>query len=417
MEANWHGIIGNRAKDPRTERVAELRQSIGRLVDTFNQNAKNAAQGDSFFASSQKFSALMQNNFLFAFLAAAPGITSVTTNHFGSPFALPEEFVTVYRLHPLVPDVLEKRSLKNGKVATATESGFEPVFTEKTVQAFSDKELTKESLGDWWLSFGSQRTGTLQLNNYPRFMNALRFQQNLPEQQLIDLAALEIARDRERGVPKLNEFRANIGLTPLKSFDDFIDMELAYRVFKACKDSSITKYSDFKDQLGTSAVQEIMRSDKASCVDPKLKADKDGLAVQLNERDKLQKVYGDVNEVDTLVGYFAENTRPHGYALAETQFQVFILNASRRLFSDRFFSSDFDEKHYTKFGMEQLRTRGMRDVLSDNFTEGGLNSLLKDAKTGKFKIANAFDPWTRTRKGFALDWSYDPVNLHGGTFE
>src|SRR3989449_9570528 len=30
-------------------------------------------------------------------------------NHFGSPFNFPEEFVTVYRLHPLVPDLLEYR--------------------------------------------------------------------------------------------------------------------------------------------------------------------------------------------------------------------------------------------------------------------------------------------------------------------
>src|SRR2546422_2029111 len=29
-------------------------------------------------------------------------------NHFGSPFNFPEEFVTVYRLHPLVPDLLER---------------------------------------------------------------------------------------------------------------------------------------------------------------------------------------------------------------------------------------------------------------------------------------------------------------------
>ena len=30
-------------------------------------------------------------------------------NHFGSPFNFPEEFITVYRLHPLVPDLLDFR--------------------------------------------------------------------------------------------------------------------------------------------------------------------------------------------------------------------------------------------------------------------------------------------------------------------
>ena len=32
-------------------------------------------------------------------------------NHFGSPFNFPEEFVTVYRLHPLVPDLIEYRDM------------------------------------------------------------------------------------------------------------------------------------------------------------------------------------------------------------------------------------------------------------------------------------------------------------------
>jgi hypothetical protein len=34
------------------------------------------------------------------------------TNHFGSPFNFPEEFVSVYRLHPLLPDMIEYRDLK-----------------------------------------------------------------------------------------------------------------------------------------------------------------------------------------------------------------------------------------------------------------------------------------------------------------
>ena len=33
-------------------------------------------------------------------------------NHFGSPFNFPEEFITVYRLHALVPDLIEYRDLQ-----------------------------------------------------------------------------------------------------------------------------------------------------------------------------------------------------------------------------------------------------------------------------------------------------------------
>ena len=35
------------------------------------------------------------------------------TNHFGSPFNFPEEFMSVYRLHPLIPDMVEFRQLAN----------------------------------------------------------------------------------------------------------------------------------------------------------------------------------------------------------------------------------------------------------------------------------------------------------------
>jgi len=34
-------------------------------------------------------------------------------NHFGSPFNFPEEFITVYRLHSLVPDLIEYRELSD----------------------------------------------------------------------------------------------------------------------------------------------------------------------------------------------------------------------------------------------------------------------------------------------------------------
>jgi hypothetical protein len=417
MEANWHGLVGNRASNPASPRVAQLRESLGRAINRFNSlPAKAGDDSDKPFKENlqeMNDENPLQRNFLFALLASIPGATALNSNHFGSPFSLPEEFTTVYRLHPLIPDVLEKRELKEGVIVSNSESSYEPVLTESTALELNERKLNRKNIGDWWLSFGTQRTGTLQLNNYPRFMKNLKLRQNRPGQQQIDLAALEIARDRERGVPKLNEFRANIGLTPLRDFNDFIDMELAYRVFKSCLKQSIKQYSDFKDYLGTVEATRVMEG----CNKPELAADKAALKLQLSERDKLESLYDNVNKVDTLVGFLAENTRPHGYALAETQFQIFILNASRRLFSDRFLSTDYNAETYTQFGIEQLRKRGMRDVLADNFTEDGLDELLRDKNTKKFKIANAFDPWTRTRKNFDLDWSYKPETLHGGFFE
>ena len=37
------------------------------------------------------------------------------TNHFGSPFNFPEEFVSVYRLHPLIPDLIDYRVVRRSQ--------------------------------------------------------------------------------------------------------------------------------------------------------------------------------------------------------------------------------------------------------------------------------------------------------------
>ena len=43
------------------------------------------------------------------------GIRSISASHDGAPFQLTEEFVSVYRLHPLIPDELTLRSLETGE--------------------------------------------------------------------------------------------------------------------------------------------------------------------------------------------------------------------------------------------------------------------------------------------------------------
>ena len=65
-----------------------------------------------------------------------------------------------------------------------------------------------------------------------------------------------------------------------------------------------------------------------------------------------------IEDVDTVVGLLAEYTRPHGFAISETQFVVFILNASRRLYSDRFFTSSFRPEFYTKLGVDWVNHNG-----------------------------------------------------------
>ena len=69
--------------------------------------------------------------------------------------------------------------------------------------------------------------GHLVSHNYP---NAYRNfaptddkGRNLPESENIDLAALDLYRDRERGILKFNEFRRQLYLKPYKTWMELTD--------------------------------------------------------------------------------------------------------------------------------------------------------------------------------------------------
>ena len=66
---------------------------------------------------------------------------------------------------------------------------------------------------------------------------------------------------------------------------------------------------------------------------------------------RLREVYRSIDEVDTMVGLFAE-TPPAGFGFSDTAFRIFILMASRRLQSDRFLTVDFRPEVYSPFGMD-----------------------------------------------------------------
>ena len=61
-----------------------------------------------------------------------PGHVNGGVNHFGSPFNFPEEFTTVYRLHPLVPDLLEYRDWSSRRYLQAMVSGRRPAMSCET---------------------------------------------------------------------------------------------------------------------------------------------------------------------------------------------------------------------------------------------------------------------------------------------
>ena len=72
-------------------------------------------------------------------------------------------------------------------------------------------------------------------------------------------------------------------------------------------------------------------------------------------RKQIKQVYdNDLESVDLMTGLYAEPL-PAGFGFSETAFRVFVLMASRRLKSDRFFTDDYRAEIYTEFGLEYSR--------------------------------------------------------------
>jgi hypothetical protein len=127
-----------------------------------------------------------------------------------------------------------------------------------------------------------------------------------------------------------------------------------------------------------------------------------------------------IEDLDTIVGWLAEPVRPHGFAISETQFQVFILNASRRLFSDRFFTSSFTKEFYSKVGVEWVMNNGPEDqcvqrtwLLFHKVDPSPLKCVLRrtlpELEPELAHVVNAFDPWARDR-GDYYDLQWNPRN-------
>jgi hypothetical protein len=228
------------------------------------------------------------------------GIPGSPTNHHGVPYSLTEEFVAVYRMHPLIPDDLTFRSLENDALLRQA--------TLEDVGALRVRELLGEySMPDLLYSFGRMHPGAITLHNYPRMLQHF----NRPDGTLIDLAAIDILRSRERGVPRYNEFRRLFHLKPAASFDE--------------------------------------------------------LTANPQWARELEEVYeGDIERVDLTIGMYAEPL-PRGFGFSDTAFRVFILMASRRLKSDRFLTVDYRPEVYTQTGIDWVERNSMRSVLLRHF--------------------------------------------------
>ena len=82
-------------------------------------------------------------------------------------------------------------------------------------------------------------------------------------------------------------------------------------------------------------------------------------------------------------------------------FQIFILNATRRLQADRFFTDSYNEETYTREGLNWIDAASFKNVLLRNFPEL--------AATGLANVRNAFEPWDNDRK---LDPTRHPLRAY-----
>ncbi|MFO0775812.1 MAG: peroxidase family protein [Nitrospiraceae bacterium] len=227
------------------------------------------------------------------------GIPGSPTDHHGVPYALTEEFVAVYRLHPLIPDDYRFLFLDDPHKSVYK------TFPE--IQGSSTRALIDEiGIENVWYSFGVAHPGAITLGNFPRFLQRFkRIKQLDGQDEFLDLAALDVFRDRERAVPRYNAFRRMLRLTPIGSF------------------------AELNAEWGKT----------------------------------LEELYdGDVERLDLMVGLFAE-TPPKGFAISETAFRIFTVMAPRRVKSDRFLTDDFRPEVYTPLGMDWVQNTTFKDVV------------------------------------------------------
>ncbi|KHL17816.1 heme peroxidase [Mumia flava] len=249
------------------------------------------------------------------------GIVGGQSDHHGVPFALTEEFVAVYRMHPLVPDEFDFRSVDTD-APTLGQTGFDELAGPAGAEVLQTNRLV-----DLLYTFGTMNPGLVCLHNFPKHLQTFR---RPDDGGLMDLSATDIVRCRELGVPRYTAFRRFLHLPVPESFDD------------------ITSNKQWAAEL--------------------------------------QDVYnGDIDSVDLIPGMFAED-RPEGFAFSDTAFRIFVLMASRRLNSDRFFTTHFTDEVYTREGIEWIEKTTMGTVLTRHFPE---------LRPFAGASANAFAIWKR----------------------
>lgn len=251
---------------------------------------------------------------------ALRGIPETLPDHHNARYCLTEDFVTVYRLHPLLPDDYRIHDSQTGT--------FREKFEFNDIQGTrTDEVMRRIGLSDVLYSMGNAHPGAITLHNYPRALQHFTRTSHDLKTEIIDLSVVDIVRERSRGIPRYNKFRQGLHKPPIRSWEEI-----------------------------TANIEDVRL---------------------------LKDIYGSFDNIDTMVGLFAE-TPPPGFGFSDTAFRIFILMATRRLQSDRFLTVDFRPEIYSPLGIAWVQESTMTSVILRHFPE--FASVLP---TGQ----SAFAPW------------------------
>jgi hypothetical protein len=158
------------------------------------------------------------------------GIPGSPTDHHTAPYALTEEFVSVYRMHTLMPDDYTVQSHATGSTLGQ--------FTLPEMSGRRGQSVLRQfDCADLLYSFGTSHPGAVRLHNYPKHLQTLVNEKG----EQIDLGTIDILRDRERGVPRYNRFRELFHKAPVRSFEEITDNPAWAEEMRRVYDNDLSK--------------------------------------------------------------------------------------------------------------------------------------------------------------------------------
>jgi hypothetical protein len=113
-------------------------------------------------------------------------------------------------MHPLLPDDFTFRSLDDDRCCRSGRSASSALARARRLDESARRRASTRS---------DRAPGAITLHNYPRFLQEL----HAPDGTVVDLAATDGLRIRERGVPRYNEFRRLFHLKPAATFEELTD--------------------------------------------------------------------------------------------------------------------------------------------------------------------------------------------------